>query len=92
MNVSSVHLDLERGAKGCQSVIEQALILEDVAEIQVGCGGTRLEAQPLLETGARLHQQALLAQGISQVDVGLDVIRLEAKALLIAGHGLIQLP
>ena len=85
-------LSWRRGAIGGDRVIEPALILEDVAEIHVGLGIVRLEAQGLLIAGHRLLQLSLLLQGDPQVVVRLGIVRLEAQGLPIAGHRLRQLP
>ena len=65
---------------------------QGVAEIAVGQGETRLEANGLAVRGDGLLQPALVLQGEAEIEMGLGRILFEAKGLAVLGHGLVQLP
>ena len=64
---------------------------EGVAEVVVGLGVVRLEADGLPVLGDGLVQLALAREGVAEVVVGLGVVLLEADGLAVLGDGLVQL-
>ena len=82
----------QRRAEGVFRILHVAQVHQGAAQVAVGLGKVRLQAQCAAVTGNRLRQRPLLPQHVAQIAMRLGVIRFQLQRPAVGCGRFVQLP